>query len=68
MDTLEQKIAAALGLGDTPTAADLGRLIEETDAAAAAADKVAEEARRKALDPAAPVDVSAASAAVLTGI
>jgi hypothetical protein len=64
--TLEQKIADALGVGNISTAADLSQLVEEATAAAAAADEVAEEARKKALDPGAPVDVSAASAAILS--
>jgi hypothetical protein len=66
MDTLEQRIAAAFGVGDTPTAAELGELIAEATAAAAAADKVADEERKKALDPAAVVDAQAASVAIMT--
>jgi hypothetical protein len=64
MDTLERRIAAAFGVGDTPTAAELGELIAE--ATAAAADKVADEERKKALDPATVVDTQAASVAVMT--
>jgi hypothetical protein len=66
METLERRIAAAFGVGDTPTAAELGRLIEETTAAAAATDEVAEEERKKALDPTAVVDAQAASVAIMT--
>jgi hypothetical protein len=65
MDTLEQKIAAALG-GDTPTAAELGELIAETSGAAATADEMADEERKKALDPTTVVDAQAASVAIMT--
>jgi hypothetical protein len=65
MDTLVQRIAAAFGVGDTPTAAELGELIAEATAAAAAADEVAAGERKKALDPSTVVDAQAASVAVM---
>jgi hypothetical protein len=66
METLERRIAAAFGVGDTPTAAELGRLIEEATAAAAAADEAAQEERKKGLDPTTVVDTQAASVAIMT--
>src|SRR5262245_51539796 len=59
--TLEQRIAAALSDSDI-TAAALGKLIVETEAAITAADKDAEQARVRALDPALSPDPKVARA------
>jgi hypothetical protein len=61
--SLEQRIATGLGATDV-TAADLGQLIAETEAAITAADKTAEAERTKALDPALSPDPKAAREAM----
>ena len=65
LPTLEQRIAAALTPTDI-TSTDLGALIAEVEAAAAAADENATRAREEALDPAVVVDTAKVGAAVAT--